>query len=150
MITESIIMKSEMSINEVIRQIEKGISPNFELFPDKIMSGNINGTRINATINPPGGLSDPFKTSVKGNVISENGETKLKLKVSFGIVNKLILVVWYIPMISLLQAEKNQDINSILEIFGMCSIMSLISFILFWLKLKWDKGRLEKWLAKNF
>ena len=149
MITDRIKLKSELSINDVIQKVEKGISQEFEFFTDKIMSGKLNGTEVNATINPPNALSDPFKTRVKGNIISENGETKLDLKVSFGIVNKLILFIWYLPMFSLLQHEKNQDLNSILEIFGMLSMFSLLSFILFWLKLKWDKGRFEKWLAKN-
>jgi len=149
MISKKLILKSELSFDEVIHRLEKGMSQKFELFTDKIMSGEINGTNINATINPPNSFSDPFKTRVKGEIMSEIGETKLDFKVSFGLVNKLILGVWYLPMILLLQHEKNQNIISFIEIFGMLSIMSFISFILLWLKLKWDKGRLEKWLIKN-
>jgi len=149
MTTSQIILKADLSIDEVIHKIKMGICQNFEFFPDKIMSGKIYGNKINATINSPVSISDPFKTKVNGHIVVENDNTKVELILSFGIVNKLILIIWYLPMISLLQHEKNQDFYSILRIFGMLSLLSFISFLLLWIKLKWDKRKLEKWLIKT-
>ena len=149
MITTQIILKSDLSIDKIIHKIKMGICQNFDFFPDEIMSGKIYGSKINATINSPVSISDPFKTKVNGHVVVENDYTKVELNLSFGIVNKLILIIWYLPMVSLLQHEKNQDLYSILRIFGMVSLLSFISFLLLWIKLKWDKRRLEKWLIET-
>ena len=113
------------------------------------MTGNIYGTKISATINPPKYWSDPFRSRVEGDIESESNGTKLKLKVSFGIVNIIALIIWYLPMISVLQHPKNQNLKNVLLIFGMCSIFSLLSLFLLRIKMNWDKRRLENWLKKN-
>ena len=128
MISKEIILESNLTLPETISQIEKGIEVGFKLFPNKIMTGNIYGTKISATINPPKYWSDPFRSRVEGSIESKNSGTKLKLKVSFGIVNILVLLIWYFPMIFVLQHQKNQNIKSVLLIFGMCTIFSLLSY----------------------
>lgn len=147
--SKEIIIKSELSLPDTISQIEKGIGVGFELFPSQIMTGNIHGTKISATINPPKYWSDPLRTRVEGDIESGRGGTKLNLKVSFGWVNILVLLIWYFPMIIVLQHPKNQTMKSVLMIFGMCTMFSLLSFLLLRMKMNWDKRRLENWLNKN-
>ena len=120
-----------------------------ELFTDKVITGDIYETRLNATINPPNALSDPFKSKVEGSILSENKGTKLELTVKFGIVNILAILIWYLPMLFVFQYEKNQDLKSVLAIFGMCLLFSLFSLFLLKLKVNWDKRRLEEWLISK-
>ena len=149
MINKEIVIKSKLSLPQTITEIEKGMSVGFNLFPSQIMTGNIYGTKIYATINPPKYWSDPFRSRVEGDIESENGGTRLNLKVKFGLVNILVLLIWYFPMAIVLQHPKNQNIESILLIFGMCTIFSLLSLLLLRIKMNWDKRRLEDWLNRN-
>ncbi len=138
-----------MQIDELIVKMKDAMGGGTEFFSNKIMDGYIQNSRINAYINPFSFIQDPFRSKVKGVIVPDGTQTKISLKISFGIVNILVLFFWYIPMIFILQQKANRNIESILVVFGICSALSLICFILLTLKLFWDKSRLEKWIRNN-
>lgn len=151
MFTKRIIVKTNLSFREVLVLLKKGISEDYFLSSGKVMSGHIHGTKINGAINLPGLLYDGFRTIVKGDIISENGKTELHFKLSFSIMSKITLIIWYVPiMLAVLSHRGNHNLYEFLKVFGAVTILSLICFTLLWLKLIWDKNRLEEWLLQNF
>lgn len=137
-------IESNRSKTQTIEAIQKLMDRHFELFPKKILRGEINNSdSFKATINPPFPMSDPFRNVVVGELIDKKNRTKIKAKVRFGIINMVMCFFFYIPIVFNL----NSGINW--ELFGMFSIMNLLIVFLLYLKLRWDSNRLVRKLNES-
>ena len=148
MIVKKIVIKSQLSPQEMSQRIGQEISQKAEFFPSKIMSGKISGLKFQASINTQNGLVDPFKNEVAGTINSVKNETVLKIETSFGLLNWIMILMWFIPLIFVLHYNSNQELANEIKIFGVFVLMGVIIFIIFWIKLTWDNRRLRNLLEK--
>lgn len=128
--------KTKDSIIESIREIYE---KEFKLFPQKILTGSINKIHeLNAIINVPFPMSDPFKNRVAATIVENRNRNVLKGKVQFGIINSILCFFFYIPY--LFNIGEGFDI----KLFGMLTMMNLFIICLLYLKLMWDANRLKR------
>lgn len=132
--------KTKDSIFESIREIYE---EDFKLFPKKILTGTITKNhKLNAVINVPFPMSDPFKNRVAATIVDNRNRNVLKGKVQFGILNTILCFFFYIPY--LFNIGEGFDI----KIFGMLTLMNLSIICLLYLKLMWDSNRLKRKLIE--
>ncbi len=129
--------------------LNKGINEQFQFFPKEILYGKLEGHTLSGIINPPSFISDPFRNRVKGSVNEVNGKVECEMIVTFGWVNWVIVILWYIPLLSILKHEKNQEIGAIVEVTLGMTLFSMFCALLLYLKLRWDSNRLKKWIELN-
>lgn len=147
---KKIILKSDLKIEEVETRIIKGIdNRGYHSLSDSIMTGTLKNGKIKAVINPFGAFSDPFKARVEGEIISHNEGTKIELEIKLGLISIFSIFFWFIPVISLMQHESNQNIVDFIRLLSFVAPFILLTFLLLILKMNSDKKRLKKWLVKQ-
>ncbi len=148
-LTDRIERKTKTPYDKVISIFNSGITKKFHFFPTQIMYGYIKDGKIKTVINPPSGISDPFKTRVKGVIKIENGETIIKLKLSPSWVVIGFTLIMCSPFIFSLFSFEYFEILKTLKLIGMLLVFAIIPLGLGKIKLNWDKRRLEKWLNEK-
>lgn len=150
LLSQKINIRTKHSKSDVIRIIENEMNYSFSLGEYKLLSGRFyRDIELEALINPPHIWTDPFRNRVVGTVKMIGDETIIQLKTKFGLVNILMSMLFYIPLIFALQIESNQDVITVLLLIGVCSTLNVIVIIFLLLKLRWDTNRLNKWLIEN-
>lgn len=123
----------------IIKRISKIGENKFKFFPVKLLTGSIdNDYTLNAIINLPFPLSDPFKNRVTAYIIEGKDRNILKGKVNFGLLNSILCFLFYIPY--LFNVGEGFDLKGL----GMLTLMNLIIIFLLYLKLNWDSKRLKR------
>jgi hypothetical protein len=140
---------SDNSIEEVISIFHKGTANRIQMIPDQILYGYVREEKIEAVINPPHGLVDPFKSRIEGLIKNENNKTtiSLKIKPSWTIIG--FIGIWIGLLFIMLVNFEYPNFYRVLQYFGLSIIWTLIPIILCKIKVKWDKTRFEKWLDKK-
>jgi hypothetical protein len=143
-LTENI--EDEINIDRMkfVSNLETHLSKNFQLFPDKILTGKLKDYELKAKINPPIGWADPFKSLVSGTIDIVDNSTKLNLKVSPSWTIRIFLTIWYILSLLMIINFDYYDSISTLKFIGLEIILIIFPLILVRMKVKWDKKRLER------
>lgn len=102
------------------------------------MNGTLSNGRLKAVVNPPMGISDPFKSRVTGYIKDLDFQTEIILEVKPG---------WFISVLCLmLLAFTTVSIFFRIELALGLFLFFILCFALGLLKIEWDKGRLVKWI----
>ena len=133
----------DLPLDEVNTIFQNLTSDSHNLLPKTVMYGTVVNGRIDALINPPNLLVDPFKSRVRGELKKENSLTKIDLRISLSWVLIVFGILWYIPMIIGFWGLITKDLGHVTERIIMLSIFSILPFGLSALKLNFDKRRLE-------
>jgi hypothetical protein len=148
-LTEKIERVTKTPYDKVVSIFSSAISQRFQFFPDQIMSGHIYNGKIKTVINPPTGWSDPFRSRVIGNIIIENDQTRIQLKISPNWLILGFLIIWNgLLLLMILKFDYTEFLKSI-KFIGLNFIWAIIPIGLVKIKVNWDKRRLDKWLNKN-
>ena len=142
-LTENITGIINIERAKFISSLEAHLSDKFQLFPDKILIGELNNYKLKAKINPPFGWADPFKSLVTGTIDIVNNATKLNLKVSPNWTIRIFLVIWTFLIVLMIIKYDYSDFVSSFRFFGIELIWILIPLVLTRLKVRWDRKSLE-------
>ena len=143
-LTENIAEIINIERLKFVSNLETHLSKNFQLFPDKILTGELKSNKLKAKINPPIGWVDPFKSLVIGTIDSVDNSTKLNLKVSPSWTIRIFLAIWYILSLLMIIKYAFSDFADSLMFIGIELIWIIIPLILTRLKVRWDRTRLER------
>ncbi len=113
------------------------------------MYGTLVNGRIDALINPPKLIADPFRTRVRGELKKERELTQIDLKIDLSWLIILPGVLWYIFMLIGFWNLFTNDLGHVIERIIILTMFSILPIGFSALKLKWDKERLENWLEEN-
>lgn len=149
MIKRKIYINSKNSREIFEANLKKGINSEFEFFPNSILWGKIENHKVSGVINPPASISDPFRNRAKGLISEDNNKTKIEITVKFGLVNWIVVFLWYLPLFFILKQEKNQEIEVMMNIIIGMTLFSLFCVLLLYLKMIWDTNRLKNWIELN-
>jgi|TARA_Y100000385_G_scaffold228312_1_gene239463 hypothetical protein len=143
-IIENIVRIVNVERAKFVSNFKTQISEEFQLFPKQILTGKFEDNKVNAKINPPSGLVDPFKSIVTGTIESDNNSTKLNLKVSPSWTIRIFLTIWYVLILLMTINYNYSGFSNLLKFIGLELIWILIPLVLTRLKVRWDRIRLER------
>jgi hypothetical protein len=149
MLTEKIEIKSEHTYEEVIAILHDTISESLQLFHDTIMHGSFKGNKFEAVINPPIGFVDPFKSIIKGTIITDNNKTEINILIKPSSVLFGFSVIWFVLLIFMVISFKYTDIVTSVLFIGLIMLFALIVIGLIKVKVHWDTKRLKTALNKR-
>ena len=142
-------METVLPVEKVVSIFHSGILTKYHIFPERIMTGKIKNGSIDSHINPPFGFVDPFKSRVKGTFQSENGLTRIELKIGTGWLIIGFYILWYsiilIAIFGFIFGDTKSNFSGLLFLIG----SAIIPIGLGRLKLYWDKKRLEVWIREK-
>jgi len=148
-LSESIFKRTDLSYDKVVSILQSGTLTEFNLFPDKIMTGRVSNGQVKSVVNSPLGWSDPFKSRVNGFISQDNSQVIIDLKVSLGWVLIAVYCIWYSFILLMLYGLLFKDSNGGLDMLGIVIAYSLLPLGLGKLKVNWDRRRLESWMEKK-
>ncbi len=142
-LSEFIDEKIEATADQFVSKFGSYLTTKFETFPDKPLTGKINGDRFDFKINPPLMWSDPFKSRAEGQIIQLNGLSQLQLKISPNLTLKLFLGVWLILILLFLLQTDYTDVYEIIKRLVAALLLASLVIVLIKVKVKWDTRRLK-------
>ena len=142
-LSEFIDEKIEATADQFVSKLKSYLTNKFEMFPDKPLTGKINGERFDFKINPPLMWSDPFKSRAEGQIIQLNGLSQLQLKISPNLTIKLFLGVWFLLLLLFLIQTDYTDVYEIIKRLGATLLLASLVIVLIKVKVKWDTRRLK-------
>lgn len=148
-LTDRIIKLTELPLEEVDTIFQNGISDSYKFFPTTIMYGTMVNGRIDALINPPKLIADPFQSRVKGEFKRENELTKIDLKINLSWLIIVFGILWYIPILIATWGLFTNEQGHVIERIIWISLFSILPIGFSTLKLNWDKVRLENWIEER-
>lgn len=145
-LTENIDVKFQLDAEKFITTLKNYSTTDFQMFPDKPLTGEIVGNAFSFKINPPLMIVDPFRSLANGQVCIENGINHLQVKISPSWTILAFLTLWFILIILFFSISNFTD-NPI----TFCTIcwtftLILLPIVLTKIKIIWDKRRLKKLL----
>src|SRR6185295_7143079 len=81
-LSEFIEEKISIDTELFLARLKNQTSTRFQVFPDKLLTGEIIGNKFDFKINPPSLWVDPFKSKAQGQIIHTNGLNKYQFKIS--------------------------------------------------------------------
>jgi hypothetical protein len=145
-LSEFIEEKIEMNIDQFVSKLGNYVTTKFQIFPDKPLTGKINGNRFDFKINPPSMWSDPFKSRAQGQIIRINGLNQIQFKISPNLTIKLFLGIWLILILSFLIQTGYTDFYETIKAVSVALLFTSLLFVLIKIKVKWDTRRLRNLL----
>ena len=148
---EKIYIKVDAPFERVIQVINRNISIKFQLFPDRILTGElIKDGKLKAVINPPIGWSDPFKSRIAGHVTVSEKTTVLEFTVKPSLIIMGFLIIWLGLIVITLMSFEYKETEKTIEFIGKEICLSIFPFLLSKLKIAWDSKRFNKWVKNAF
>lgn len=148
-LTDRITKWTELPLEEVDTIFQNGTSDSYKFFPTTIMYGTMVNGRIDALINPPKLIADPFQSRVKGELKRENERTKIDLRINLSWIIIVFGILWYIPILFGIWGLFTNELDHVIERIIGLSLFSILPIGFSALKLNWDKGRLENWIEEK-
>lgn len=141
--------ETDLPVEEAVKVIQTGVSTKYQLFPDKIMCGDLDEGKFETLINPPFGWVDPFRSRVIGKFSHKDKLTIISLTVKPNSLTTGFMVIWYSLMILMILSFSYHSWIEFVEVLGISLIWAAFPFFLIRIKTSWDKRRLESWLNKR-
>lgn len=148
-LTDRITKWTELPLEEVDAIFQNGTSDSYKFFPKTIMHGTMLNGRIDALINPPKLIADPFQSRVKGEFKRENELTKIDLRINLSWLIIVFGILWYIPILIATWGLFTNEQGHLIERIIWISLFSILPIVFCSLKLNWDKQRLENWIEER-
>ena len=136
---------TNITTEQAANTIMSKLKPTKGIWSRNLISLYSHSNPLRGVINMPFPISDPFKNHLSISIEEKNNFSTLRIKLNFGILIFLSLLIFPAVVLSTSNGLQNVDLVSL----GIGFIFSLFLYIVFRFKLSWDYNRVLKWVAEE-